>query len=81
MTETEQQVDIRKIEPGRKHPLIFETFDGLKTGETFVIVNDHAPKPLKFQMVAERGKNHLIWQYLQEGPEVWKIRIGKTATG
>jgi len=78
MSETEQQLDIRKIEPKRKHPSIFETYDALKPGETFVIINDHNPKPLKYEMAAERGQDKFSWEYLQEGPEVSKVRIGKT---
>jgi uncharacterized protein (DUF2249 family) len=78
MPKTEQQLDIRKIEPKRKHPSIFETYDALNAGETFVIINDHNPKPLKYEMAAERGEDKFTWQYLQEGPEVWKVRIGKT---
>lgn len=78
MPETEQQLDIRKIEPKRKHPAIFETYDVLETGETFVIINDHNPKPLYYEMAAERGDDKFSWEYLEEGPDVWKVRIGKT---
>ncbi|MDZ7683494.1 MAG: DUF2249 domain-containing protein [Fodinibius sp.] len=79
MPETEQQIDVRKIEPKRKHPTIFETFDDLDAGETFVIINDHDPKPLKYEMAAERADQKFTWKYLEEGPDVWKVRIGKTA--
>jgi len=78
MSETKQELDVRKIEPKRKHPTIFETFEGLNSGESFVIINDHDPKPLKYQMAAERGEDKFSWEYLQEGPEIWKVRIGKT---
>ncbi|HYW35020.1 MAG TPA: DUF2249 domain-containing protein [Balneolaceae bacterium] len=78
MSETKQELDVRKIEPKRKHPTIFETFEELNSGESFVIINDHDPKPLKYQMAAERGEDKFSWEYLQEGPEIWKVRIGKT---
>lgn len=78
MPETEQKLDIRKIEPRRKHPAIFEAFDGLEPGSSFVIINDHDPKPLRYEFLAERGNEAFTWEYLEEGPEVWRVRIGKT---
>ncbi|HLR26010.1 MAG TPA: DUF2249 domain-containing protein [Fodinibius sp.] len=77
MADTEQQLDARKIPPHKKHPTIFETFDKLDTGEAFILVNDHDPKPLGFQFVAEYGKDSFSWEYLKKGPEVWKVHIGK----
>lgn len=78
MAKTEQEIDVTKIVPQRKHATIFETYDALEAGETFVIINDHDPKPLKYQMAAERGEEKFSWNYLQEGPDSWKVRIGKT---
>lgn len=77
MSETEQQLDVRKIPPYKKHSTIFKTYEGLKAGEAFVIVNDHDPKPLGFQFTAQYGKDKFSWEYLEKGPEVWKVRIGK----
>ncbi|HET6528419.1 MAG TPA: DUF2249 domain-containing protein [Balneolaceae bacterium] len=78
MAETEQQLDVRKIPPYKKHAAIFETYNNLGKGEAFVIINDHDPKPLRFQFIAERGKDKFSWEYLEEGPQVWRVRIGKT---
>lgn len=62
--------------PALKHPTIFRKFDELQPGASFVIVNDHDPKPLYYQLLAERG-NIFSWDYLEEGPEVWKVHIKK----
>jgi len=78
MPETEQELDIRKIEPRRKHPAIFETFYKLEPENSFVIINDHDPKPLRYQFMAELGTDVFTWEYLEEGPSVWRVRIGKT---
>jgi len=41
-----------------------------------VLINDHDPKPLYYQFQAEQtGK--VNWQYLEQGPEVWRVRIGR----
>jgi uncharacterized protein (DUF2249 family) len=73
----ETTLDVRPIPPPDKHPTIFETFDDLAPGEGFVIVNDHDPKPLYYQFEAERP-GEMAWEYLEEGPEVWRVRLTKT---
>ena len=70
-------LDVTIIPPARKHPAIFEKFDSLEKGGSFVIYNDHDPKPLYYQMMAERGPI-FEWQYLESGPESWEVLIQKT---
>lgn len=72
-----QTLDVRTITPRERHPKIFNLFDGLKPGEAFELVNDHDPKPLFYQFNAERP-GQFGWDYLEQGPEVWRVRIGKT---
>ena len=71
------QLDVRTIQPRDRHPLIFNTFDNLKPGESFELINDHAPKPLYYQFLHERP-DMFIWEYLEEGPETWRVRITRT---
>jgi uncharacterized protein (DUF2249 family) len=68
------ELDVREIAPRVRHPLIFSTFDGLQSGESFVLVNDHDPKPLYYQFEAERH-DQFRWEYLASGPEEWQVRI------
>jgi len=70
-------IDVRTIIPRERHPLIFDTFNQLAPGEAFLLVNDHDPKPLYYQFRAELG-DLVQWEYIESGPEVWKVRIGKT---
>ena len=71
-------IDVRTIIPRERHPLIFQTFDNLDEGQAFMLVNDHEPKPLYYQFLHER-ENQFNWEYLEEGPETWRVRIGKRA--
>lgn len=71
-----KQLDVRPLIPLERHPKIFRTFDALAPGEAFELVNDHNPKPLYAQLQAARS-GQLSWEYLEEGPEVWRVRIGK----
>lgn len=74
-----QQIDVRTIAPRQRHPLIFTTFDGLAVGESFELVNDHAPTPLYYQFLHERA-DQFDWAYLEEGPETWRVQITRTAS-
>ena len=76
MSET-RELDVREIAPRVRHPLIFSTFDELQSGESFVLVNDHDPKPLYYQFAAERY-DQFRWEYLATGPEEWQVRITRT---
>lgn len=69
-------IDVREILPRDRHPLIFRTFDSLPAGEAFVLVNDHEPKPLFYQFMHERPEQ-FGWEYLESGPEVWRVQIKK----
>jgi uncharacterized protein (DUF2249 family) len=71
-------IDVREIAPRDRHPLIFQTFDGLAVGGHFILVNDHAPKPLYYQFLHERA-DQFTWDYLEEGPDVWRVQIGRKA--
>lgn len=73
---TVETLDVTQIEPRLKHPTIFEYFDALKPGESFMIHNDHDPKPLYYQLLGERGAI-FTWEYLEEGPRTWLIKIAK----
>lgn len=75
-------LNVTLLEPKLKHPTIFQHFDALKEGEAFQILNDHDPKPLYYQLIAERGKT-FNWQYIENGPKWWRVQIGKldTASG
>lgn len=75
---TNKVIDVRTIVPRERHPLIFQTFDDLKPGEAFMLVNDHEPKPLYYQFLHERAEQ-FAWEYLESGPEVWRVQIQKLA--
>jgi uncharacterized protein (DUF2249 family) len=71
------ELDVRNLVPRERHPLIFRTFGTLRPGEDFVLVNDHDPRPLYYQFQAEAGP--FDWEYLEQGPDTWRVRIGKRA--
>lgn len=78
--EPENLINVTAIEPKLKHPTIFKKFDELQPGETLTIHNDHDPKPLYYQLLGERG-NIFTWEYLEEGPTLWRVTITKKLSG
>lgn len=74
-----ETLNVTLIEPRFKHPTIFDKFDQLENGNAFIILNDHDPKPLYYQLLAERG-NTFGWEYLENGPQTWQVKISKRAT-
>lgn len=79
-TVTENILNVTLLEPRQKHPTIFVRFDELNEGESLTIHNDHDPKPLYYQLLGERG-NIFNWEYLEQGPEWWRVRITKKISG
>lgn len=73
-----ERLNVTAIEPKFKHPTIFQYFDALKAGESLIIENDHDPKPLYYELLAERG-DIFTWEYLLKGPELYEVQIAKNA--
>ena len=74
--ETIETIDVTILEPKLKHPTIFKKFESLEEGSSFVIYNDHDPKPLYYQMLGELG-NIFQWEYLENGPDFWQVKLTK----
>jgi uncharacterized protein (DUF2249 family) len=73
-----QQLDVRSLPPPQRHALIFETCGKLTAGDAVILVNDHDPKPLYYQFQAEYPGRY-GWDYVEAGPQVWKVRITRKA--
>jgi uncharacterized protein (DUF2249 family) len=63
--------------PAQRHETIFRTWASLPEGEAMELVNDHDPLPLFYQFQAEHAQE-FTWTYLERGPAVWRVRIGRT---
>jgi len=74
----EPELDVRRFPHGQRHDVIFTTFDALAEGGGFVLVNDHDPKPLRYQFETQHA-GHYSWDYVKAGPDIWRVRIGRLA--
>lgn len=71
-------IDVRQIPPRDRHPFIFSSFEALAPGQNLQLVNDHDPKPLHTQF-EDRCPGSFERTYLEIGPELWRVQIGKAA--
>ncbi len=71
-------LDARTLDRSVRHATIIAAVAALEPGESLVLANDHDPKPLRAQL-AEREPGQLTWDYLAEGPEIFRIQIGRVA--
>jgi len=50
-------LDIRALAPKDRHALIFKTYEELQPGQSFVLVNDHDPKPCTINLSLSKKGN------------------------
>jgi uncharacterized protein (DUF2249 family) len=77
-SEAAETIDVRSLVPAQRHAKIFQLVGALQPGASFILVNDHDPKPLYYQLEAEYP-NQYSWTYVERGPQVWRVEIGKHA--
>lgn len=72
------ELDIRAVPHRERHAVIFATFAAMGPGQGFLLVNDHDPRPLYYQFEAEHT-GQFTWDYIEQGPRTWRVRIGRAA--
>lgn len=71
---SQKQLDVRGLPKPAKHPRIFELFESLAPGESFVLINNHDPQHLHDEFDSDH-RGEFGWQYLERGPRRWQIEI------
>ena len=72
-------IDATAIPPEIRSPQLFiDAFDDLVIGASFVIHNDHDPRPL-IELFETRRTGEFAWEYLMHGPRNWRIKITRCA--
>ncbi len=73
---TIKTLDVPSLPLAVKHKTIIQTFDDLLPGESFIIHNDHDPKPLYHELIRKKG-DILTFDYLENGPVLWRVLVTK----
>ena len=72
-------VDARGIPHPQRMPLLFAAFRRLEPEQAFRLVNDHDPVPLRVRL-STFFPGQVAWEYVEAGPAVWQVRIGRRPT-
>ncbi len=72
-------IDVRTIPHSLRHQTIFQAWEGLNAGESFLLVADHDPVPLHRQFEAMHD-GEFSWTYAKQGPDTWQVEIGRRGT-
>lgn len=70
------ELDASAIPHAIRHGSVIGAFGQVRPGAAMVLVAPHDPKPLLAQLVQIEGEAIEI-SYLQQGPDAWKIRLGR----
>lgn len=69
-------LDLRGLPPQERHARVFAAVSDLLPGEAFVLANDHDPVRLREQLATDE-LGRVGWQYLAEGPAVWRVLVSR----
>ena len=75
----ERTLDARVIPRPLRHEEIFAMFRRLDVGQSFILVNDHEPRALAFELSREHP-GAFRWEDVERGP-LWRVRITRVAPG
>lgn len=62
------------LPPPVRHQMIFDVFEAIPVNYSALLVNDHDPKPLIYQLQAERP-DVFGFEYVESGPTDYVVRV------
>lgn len=72
-------LDVRPVEPKDRYERIMAAYEDLGLHETLELTVDHDPKCMYYTLRATRGDDAFSFDYLENGPETWRVRVRKQA--
>lgn len=76
-TKRETLVDLRHVAPQARIAVALYTSQLLRPGQTMQVIDDHDPVDLQSEFQAEPAR--FGWQWVERGPEVWRVGITRRA--
>jgi uncharacterized protein (DUF2249 family) len=74
MEQSTLDLDVRELIPRERHERIFSELALMERGHRVRLINDHDPKPLHYQLLAEHP-GEFAWDEEEMGPERWVVAI------
>ena len=73
------ELDVRPVPPKDRYDTIMGAYEALPSGGVLKLIVDHDPTCMYYTLRATRGEDAFRFEYLERGPEVWRVRVEKTA--
>lgn len=73
-------LDVRPVEPKDRFERIMGAFESLQPDQILELTVDHDPKCMYYTLRATRGEDAFRFEYLEDGPERWRVHVAKRAT-
>ncbi len=70
-------LDVRPVDPKHRYDRIMTAYERLATDEALDLTVDHDPKCMYYTLRATRGDQAFSFEYLEAGPETWRVQIRK----
>ena len=70
-------LDVIPIAPKDRFDTIMGAYARLAPNEELELLMDHEPECLYYTLLATRGDDAFAMEYLEGGPEVWRVRVRK----
>lgn len=80
MPDTAVVLDVRPVEPKDRFEQIMGAYEGLAAGDALLLIVDHDPKCMYYTLRATRGDACFTFEYLEEGPETWRVIVTRITT-
>ncbi|HET7275081.1 MAG TPA: DUF2249 domain-containing protein [Longimicrobiaceae bacterium] len=77
ITETQTKLDVRPVAPKDRLEAIMGAYESLAKGATLDLTVDHDPKCMYYTLEALHGSDTFSFDYLESGPEVWRVEVQK----
>lgn len=74
-------LDVRSVEPRDRFDRIMGAYEALRAEQTLELTVDHDPKCMYYTLRATRGDDAFDFDYLENGPETWRVQVRKAAAG
>jgi uncharacterized protein (DUF2249 family) len=71
------RLDVRDTEPRNRFETIMAAYDALAPGAAIELVVDHDPRCMYYTLEATRPQDSFSFDYLESGPEVWRVVVGR----
>lgn len=76
-----RMLDVRSVEPKHRFELIMDAYEELRGDQTLELTVDHDPKCMYYTLKATRGDGAFTFEYLEDGPETWRVQVRKSEFG